>query len=133
MRVINRQYLQDIVATICVVADDVTVYDVLRKHVADSRKVSLHHINANEKLLASVCAILPDCIVIDTPLCDIDAVGAYGNLLAHNINVPAIFILHRGDVRAAVQAIRAGANDVIEKPFSEIRLLRSVNRSLRLH
>ena len=47
--------------------------------------------------------------------------------------IPVIIISGHGNIDMAVQAIKDGANEFIEKPFTSERLLLSVNRSIELH
>ncbi len=48
-------------------------------------------------------------------------------------STPVIIISGHGNIDMAVKAIKEGANEFIEKPFSTERLLLSVNRSIELH
>jgi FixJ family two-component response regulator len=51
-------------------------------------------------------------------------------LLRRNIRVPVIFITGHGDIPMAVDAMRKGAFDFIEKPFDDERLLSQVLAAL---
>ena len=48
-------------------------------------------------------------------------------------DVPIIIISGHGNIDMAVNAIKEGANEFIEKPFTSERLLLSVSRSIELH
>ncbi len=48
-------------------------------------------------------------------------------------SIPVIIISGHGNIDMAVQAIKDGANEFIEKPFTSERLLLSVGRSIELH
>ena len=52
-----------------------------------------------------------------------------GNLLRRGTDLPIIFITGHGDVRISVKAIKAGAIDFLEKPFSNEKLLASVEEA----
>jgi FixJ family two-component response regulator len=52
--------------------------------------------------------------------------------LAERTDMPIIFITGHGDVSLAVQAMRAGAIDFIEKPFRDQYLLERINQALQL-
>ena len=48
-------------------------------------------------------------------------------------SIPIIIISGHGNIDMAVQAIKDGANEFIEKPFTSERLLLSVKRSIELY
>ncbi|MEE2692202.1 MAG: sigma-54 dependent transcriptional regulator [Pseudomonadota bacterium] len=52
--------------------------------------------------------------------------------LARDIDaeIPVIFITGHGDVRQAVEAVRGGAADYLEKPFQPEHLVASINRAM---
>jgi two-component system response regulator FixJ len=51
-------------------------------------------------------------------------------LNARGSRVPIIMITGHGDIPLAVEAMRAGVADFIEKPFGESRMLDALNRAL---
>ena len=53
--------------------------------------------------------------------------------LRESDSTPVIVISGHGNIEMAVQAIKEGANEFIEKPFTTERLLLSANRSIELH
>ena len=63
---------------------------------------------------------------------DIDGIGILKKLRETN-STPVIIISGHGNIEMAVQAIKEGANEFIEKPFTTERLLLSVSRSIELH
>jgi RNA polymerase sigma factor (sigma-70 family) len=52
-------------------------------------------------------------------------------LLERTMHVPIVFITAHGDVPLAVQAIKKGAADFIEKPFNDQQLLDVIARALQ--
>lgn len=51
-------------------------------------------------------------------------------LNARGCRVPIIMITGHGDIPLAVEAMRAGVADFIEKPFGESRMIDALNRAL---
>jgi two-component system, LuxR family, response regulator FixJ len=47
-------------------------------------------------------------------------------------NMPVVVMTARGDVETAVQAMKSGAVDFIEKPFKDEALLDAINAALAL-
>lgn len=52
-------------------------------------------------------------------------------LMRRGIEMPIVFITGHGDVTQAVEAMKGGAVDFLEKPFEEERLLESVQSCMR--
>ncbi len=68
------------------------------------------------------------CIVSDIRMPGLDGLELQQRLLTLNITLPLIFITGHGDIQMAVQAIRGGASDFIEKPFDEALLIGALER-----
>jgi two-component system C4-dicarboxylate transport response regulator DctD len=80
--------------------------------------------------LALVDRDFPGIIVSDVRMPGSDGLQLLDKLLALDADLPVILITGHGDVPMAVQALRQGAYDFIEKPFTPERLLDSVRRAL---
>lgn len=79
---------------------------------------------------------LPDsqscgCIVTDVRMPGMSGVELLGELADRGNNLPVIVISAHGDVQMAVEAMRLGALDFVEKPFEEKALLEVVERALQ--
>jgi two-component system response regulator FixJ len=72
----------------------------------------------------------PDCIVTDVRMPGMDGLEFQEALLKNGIRVPVIVMTGHGDVRLAVRAMKAGASDFIEKPFSDDAVLNSVTDAI---
>lgn len=72
----------------------------------------------------------PGCLVTDLRMPDMDGLALQKQLKEQQIHLPTIFITGNGDASKAVAALKAGAVDFLEKPFSEQALLDSVQRAL---
>jgi two-component system C4-dicarboxylate transport response regulator DctD len=72
----------------------------------------------------------PLCIVTDVRLGAGDGLQLLSAVRAHDPQLPVIVITGHGDVPMAVQAMRDGAHDFIEKPFSPNRLIASTRRAI---
>jgi two-component system, chemotaxis family, CheB/CheR fusion protein len=69
-------------------------------------------------------------LLIDANLPDMTGVELLEELQRLGHRIPAIMITGSSDVELAVQAMKAGAVDLIEKPFSRADLLTCVQRAL---
>jgi two-component system, LuxR family, response regulator FixJ len=82
----------------------------------------------------SFLAVLPDvrsgCIVTDVRMPDITGIDLLRRLKEQGVEVPVIVITGHGDIALAVEAMKIGAVDFLEKPFDDDRLLDAVRGSL---
>jgi len=81
----------------------------------------------------AIATIKPDfagVVVTDLRMPDIDGMGVLESVLTIDVDIPVILITGHGDVNSAVDAMRQGAYDFIEKPFEPTRLLSTINRAM---
>ena len=70
------------------------------------------------------------CLLVDAGMPGMSGLDVLRRLKAEGHRLPAIMITGDGDVPMAVQAMRAGAADFIEKPIGREELLASLERAL---
>ena len=73
----------------------------------------------------------PGCLVLDVRMPGMSGLEVQEYLLARKAELPIIFITGHGDVSMAVNALKRGAVDFIEKPFEQAALKQLVERMLR--
>ncbi len=70
------------------------------------------------------------CIVTDVRMPEMNGLELVRKLKERGIRLPVVVITGHGDVPLAVEAMRAGVIDFIEKPFDDDVLLRSIRMAL---
>lgn len=80
---------------------------------------------------------LPDigasCIITDVRMPGLSGIDLLRRLKELKIGVPVIVITGHGDIALAVEAMKIGAIDFLEKPFDDEMLLASVQSALKRH
>lgn len=79
--------------------------------------------------LAMAPQITNGCLITDLRMPDMDGVELLRRLRDADALLPAIVITGHGDVQMAVEAMKSGAIDFIEKPFSDEVIIESISRA----
>ena len=87
-------------------------------------------VGSAEEALARIGEDFAGIVVSDIRLPGIDGLQLLDQLKARDPSLPIVLITGHGDISMAVGAMRAGAYDFMEKPFSPERLVDVVRRAL---
>jgi len=83
-----------------------------------------------EQLLPQLAAGLPAIVITDVRLPGMDGLTLLDRIKVIDPEMPVVVVTAHGDVSMAVRAMRAGAYDFIEKPFSPERFVETATRAL---
>ncbi|WP_171946419.1 response regulator [Hyphomicrobium sp. CS1GBMeth3] len=72
------------------------------------------------------------CLLIDARLPGMTGLELIERLRAENCTLPTVMITGDGDIALAVEAMKAGASDFIQKPVGHVELLASIARAFEL-
>ncbi|RJF97756.1 sigma-54-dependent transcriptional regulator [Noviherbaspirillum saxi] len=89
----------------------------------------VHACESAENALALLQSEFPGVVVTDVRLPGQSGLDLLSQLVAMDADLPVIVVTGHGDVDMAVEAMRAGAYDFIEKPFAAERLMETVRRA----
>lgn len=78
------------------------------------------------ELLAKARELAPGCILLDIRMPEMDGLEVQRILKERGVLFPVVIITGHGDVNLAVQAMKAGAVDFIEKPFEKDVLIGAI-------
>ena len=77
--------------------------------------------------LLATAELAPGCLLLDVRMPDMDGLEVQAALKARGVSLPVIIMTGHGDINLAVQAMKAGAVDFIEKPFERSALLSALD------
>lgn len=116
-------------ACIAIVDDDAAVRSslasVLSTYGYETRKFA-----SVREAIGELSRIQWDCILLDVRMPDLDGLSALKLLKSSATTMPVIMITGHGDIPMAVQAIKLGAVDFIEKPIVDEVLVQSIGTAL---
>ena len=82
------------------------------------------------EFLASERRESPGCLVLDLQMPGMSGLELQETLQAAGASLPILFLTGNGDIPSSVQAMRAGAEDFLEKRAPKERLLAAIKRAL---
>lgn len=124
------------IAIIHVIDDD----EAVRESLAFLLSTAGHQVHEHASARAFVEAGLPTadlataCIITDVRMPDMTGIELLQHLKEKGSAVPVIVVTGHGDVPLAVEAMKLGAADFLEKPFDDVAILDTVKSALaRMH
>ncbi len=118
---------------ILIIDDEVDIANNIKAILDDENYIS-SVANNSSQALNKLSNENYDLIILDVWLdnSELDGIGILKKF-RNSFSTPVIIISGHGNIEMAVKAIKEGANEFIEKPFTTERLLLSVSRSIELH
>jgi two-component system response regulator FixJ len=114
-----------------VVDDDRAMRDSLR-WLLDSVGLPVRTYATAADFLADHDPAQPGCLILDVRMPGMSGLDLQAELTRRGVELPTIIITGHAEVPMAVRAVKAGALDFIEKPFSDQLLLDRVRQALDL-
>ena len=115
--------------TVYVVDDDAALRDALGM-LFRTAGLGVEMYASAVEFLERAMPSLPGCLVLDIRMPGLSGTALQDELRGRGSPVPIIFISGHGDIPMAVEAVKKGAYDFIEKPFDDYQLLCQVLNAL---
>lgn len=117
--------------TVYVIDDDAPVRDSLRLLLESLGKIVETFASAQE-FLDRIDEVSSGCLVLDIRMPGMNGLELQDLLKARDLSLPIIFITGHGEVPTAVSAMRKGAFDFVQKPFTNQDLIGRIDAALKL-
>ena len=115
-----------------IIDDDRAVREALR-WLFEGERLEVRTYASAEEFLSKFSNERPGCAVVDVRMPGMSGLELQEALAQRRVHLPLVFVTAHGDVALAVQAMRRGAVDFVEKPFADEYLVEAVRRALRVH
>ena len=115
--------------TVHIVDDDEAVRDSLQA-LLEARKYAAKTYASAEAFLAAHPGVPAGCAIIDIRMPGMDGIALLNRLRERGHALPVIVVTGHGDIPLAVQAMKAGAVDFVEKPYANQTIIDAVQRAL---
>jgi len=116
---------------ILIIDDNADIRNIINDLIIDAGYKTRLAANYNQAL-NEIDKKLPDVAIIDVKLDkgDNDGLELLSHIKNKDKNIPVIIITGHANVEMAIQALKSGAFEFIEKPFNQERLINFVNRAV---
>jgi two-component system response regulator FixJ len=114
-----------------VVDDDRNVRLMLSYMLGDASLQSRPFASGTD-FISALPDLRPGCILLDVRMPDMDGLAVMAELARLSIDWPVVFMTGHGEVAVAVEAMKLGAIDFLQKPFAEEALLACFERGFAL-
>ena len=121
--------MSNVEPTVFIVDDDDEVRDSL-EDLVDSVGLKAEIFASAQEFLAAYDPLRAGCLVLDIRMPGMSGLELQQKLGERQAVLPIIFITGHGDIPMAVEAMRRGAVDFIQKPFRDQDLLDRINSAL---
>lgn len=115
--------------TVHIVDDDLAMRDSLA-FLLGAEGLATKVYESGPAILANIQNLEPGCIITDVRMPAMTGIELMRKLKEIGVALPVIVITGHGDVPLAVEAMRGGALDFIEKPFDDALIVRAVRNAL---
>ena len=117
--------------TVFVVDDDKEVRESLQMLI-ESIDLQVKTYDSAKRFLDDYDLSWPGCLVLDVRMPKMNGLELQATLLARKMDIPIIFLSGYADIPMAVEAVKMGAVDFMEKPFREQVFLDNIQKAIKM-
>lgn len=116
-------------SVVLVVDDDISIRESLEL-LLRSEGLDVETFISAQEFLSRPPVNIPSCLVLDISLPGLNGLDLQKRVAVERHEMPIIFITGHGDIPITVQAMKAGAQEFLTKPFSDEALLNAIRNAL---
>ena len=116
---------------ILIVDDNADIRNILNELISDAGYKTRVAANYNQAL-HEIDKKIPDVAILDVKLDkgDNDGIQLLSHIKSKNKDVPVIMISGHANIEMAINSLKSGAFEFVEKPFDQARLLNFISRAV---
>lgn len=113
------------------VVDDDDSIRTLWRWLMEANGIAVQTFATASEFIAAYREGSPGCLVLDLRLPGMSGLELQQHLKREGVELPVVFVTAHGDIPTAVEALKGGAIDYIEKPFGYRRMLAIIDNAFR--
>ncbi|CAA0102866.1 Transcriptional regulatory protein FixJ [Halioglobus japonicus] len=121
--------IPDIEQSVYIVEDDEVIRNILRK-ILEQENIPVKTYASAEQFLLEYSAANAGCLLLDIKMPGMNGLELHRVVTALGNSSPVIFLTGVADVGIAVDALKAGAMDLLEKPFDRETVLDRIQKAM---
>lgn len=126
------EFQSEVKGIVHIVDDEEAIRDSLAWLMA-SRQIACQKWATGSDFLSTLPLDCPACIILDVRMPGLNGTDVFDKLLAEGCDAPVIFLTGHAEVAIAVDVLKNGAFDFVEKPFNDNRLVELALSALKRH
>lgn len=100
------------------------------KWLVESAHLLAEEFECGQAFLDKFDHTMPGCVVLDVRMPDINGMELHARLMETGATIPVIIVTGHADVAMAVRAMKAGAYDLVEKPYNDALMLERIQTAI---